>query len=149
MRARVLLLTVLVGITAVACSAPTADDLVAEIIATRNRFEVSLGSWVDRNAGTPQASLYLDVSVLKNTEDNLTSLTVLVEQLDANNTVLASQRVPIDVSNMDTRGLSKKYGVNVSPMAPGVEGIRLVIETNPEPEVWDQFPELDRVRPRG
>ena len=93
--------------------------------------------------------LYLDVAVVKNTEAQLTSLTVLVEQLDANNAVLTSQRVPINVSDMDVRGLSKNYGLEVRPMAPAVEGVRLVIEPNPEPDTWGEFPELDRVRPRG
>lgn len=134
---------------AFACSPPSAEDLVAEVIATRNDYEVALSSWIDRNAGTPQASLYLDVTVVKNTEESLNRLTVLVEQLDADNNVLDSQRVPIDVSDMDTRGLSRNYGVEVRPLAPGVEGVRLLVEPNPPSDVWDQFPELDRVRPRG
>jgi hypothetical protein len=50
---------------------------------------------------------------------------------------------------MDMRGLSKNYGLEVRPMAAGVEGVTLVLEPNPPPDVWDQFPELDRVRPRG
>jgi len=139
----------LLALAAPACSPPSADDLVAEVIATRNRYEVALSSWIDRDAGTPNASLYLDVDVVKNTEDNLTSLTVLVEQLDADNNVLDSQRVAIDVSDMDTRGLSRSYGLEVRPMAPGVEGIRLLVEPNPPADTWDEFPELDRVRPRG
>ena len=149
MRTRALLTALLVAATAIACSPPSAEDLVAEVIATRNQFEVSLSSWIDRDAETSQPWLYLDVAVVKNTEAQLTRLTVLVEQLDANNAVLASQRVPIDVSDMDMRGLSKTYGVEVRPMAPAVEGVRLVIEPNPPEEVWSEFPELDRVRPRG
>jgi hypothetical protein len=133
----------------VACSAPSAEDLVAGVIATRNNFEVNLSSWIDRDADTPQPWLYLDVAVLKNTEDNLTRLTVLVKQLDVDGTVIAEQRVAIDVSDMDMRGLSKNYGLEVRPMAAGVEGVTLVLEPNPPPDVWDQFPELDRVRPRG
>jgi hypothetical protein len=50
---------------------------------------------------------------------------------------------------MDLRGLSKTYGLEVRPMAPAVEGVRLVIEPNPATETWGEFPELDRVRPRG
>ena len=149
MRTRALLTALLVAATALACSPPSAEDLVADVIATRNQFEVSLSSWIDRDAETPQPWLYLDVAVVKNTEAQLTRLTVLVEQLDANNAVLASQRVPIDVSDMDVRGLSKTYGLEVRPMAAAVEGVRLVIEPNPAPETWGEFPELDRVRPRG
>lgn len=149
MRTRALLTALLVAATAIACSPPSAEDLVAEVIATRNQFEVSLSSWIDRDAETSQPWLYLDVAVVKNTEAQLTRLTVLVEQLDANNAVLASQRVPVDVSDMDVRGLSKTYGLEVRPMAPAVEGVRLVIERNPGPDTWSEFPELDRVRPRG
>jgi hypothetical protein len=148
MRTRALLSILLIAATA-ACAAPSADDLVAEVIATRNQFEVSLSSWIDRDADTPQPWLYLDVAVVKNTEEQLTRLTVLVEQLDAAGEVLSSTRVPIDVSDMDVRGLSKTYGLDVRPMAPGVEGVRLLVEPNPAPETWGEFPELDRVRPRG
>ncbi len=149
MRTRALLTALLVSVTAIACSPPSAEDLVSGVIATRNQFEVSLSSWIDRDAETTQPWLYLDVAVVKNSEAQLTRLTVLVEQLDANNAVLASQRVPIDVSDMDVRGLSKTYGLEVRPMAAGVEGVRLVIEPNPSEDTWGEFPELDRVRPRG
>lgn len=148
MRHRVLLVTFLLAAVAVGCGAPSADDLVADVIATRNQYEVALSSWIDRNAGTPQATLYLDVNVINNGQQSLQDLTVLVEQLDADNAVLDSQRVAIDVSGM-TGGLSKSTGVEVSPVAPGVEGVRVVIEPNPPADVWNEFPELDRVRPRG
>jgi hypothetical protein len=149
MRHRALLTALLLTATAAACAAPSAEDLVAQVIATRNDYQVALKSWIDRDAGTPNASLYLDVDVVKNTEENLTRLTVLVQQLDADGNVLDSQRVPIDVSDLDTRGLSKSYGIEVRPMAPGVEGVTLQVEPNPPADTWDQFPELDRVRPRG
>lgn len=151
MRHRAPLIVLLLGVAcaALACAAPSAEDLVAEVLATRNEYEVQLSSWIERNSGTPNASLYLDVNVVKNTEESLTRLTVLVEQLDANNDVLASQRAPIDVSELDTRGLSRSYGVEVRPVAPGVEGVRLALEPNPPAETWAEFPELDRVRPRG
>ncbi len=141
--------TALLLASVVACSAPSAEDLVAGVIATRNNFEVNLTSWIDRDADTPQPWLYLDVAVVKNTEDDLTRLTVLVQQLDVAGTVLAEQRVAINVSDLGMRGVSKNYGLEVRPMAAGVEGVTLVIESNPPREVWDQFPELDRVRPRG
>lgn len=149
MRTRAVVTALLVAATAFACSPPSAEDLVNQVLATRNQFEVSLSSWIDRDADTAQPWLYLDVAVVKDTEESLTRLTVLVEQLDADNKVLSSQRVPIDVSDMDMRGLSKTYGVEVRPMAAGVEGVRITVEPNPPADVWDQFPELDRVRPRG
>lgn len=148
MRSRALVIALLI-VAVAACSAPSAEDLVAGVITTRNNFEVNLASWIDRDVDTPQPWLYLDVAVLKNTEDSLTRLTVLVQQLDGAGAVLAEQRVAIDVSGMDMRGVSKNYGLEVRPMAAGVEGVTLVIERNPPREVWDQFPELDRVRPRG
>ena len=144
-----LLIALIAAAAAVACSPPTANDLVAEIIAARNEFEAEATSWIDRDVDTPDPSLYIEVIVVKNTEERLTRLTVLVEQLDAASAVVASLRVPIDVSDMDVRGLSKTYGVEVRPRHPGVEAIRLIIEPDPPADVWDQFPELDRVRPRG
>ncbi len=149
MRIRATFTALLLAATAIACSPPTAEDLVAEVIAVRNNFEVSLASWIDRDTDTPAPYLYLSVGVVKNTEDTLTRLTVLVEQLDADGNVLDTQRIPINVSDMDMRGLSKTYALDVRPLAPGVEGVRLIIEPNPAAETWGEFPELDRVRPRG
>ena len=148
MRTRAPFTALLLAAATIACSPPTAEDLVAEVIAVRNSFEVSLSSWIDRDADTAAPYLYLDVDVVKNTEDSLTRLTVLVEQLEGSN-VLNSQRVAINVSDMDMRGLSKKYNVEVRPLAPGVDGVSVIIEPNPAPETWAEFPELDRVRPRG
>ena len=149
MRTRATLTALLIAAAAVACSPPSAQDLVMEVIRTRNSFEVRLTSWLDRGADTSQPYLYLDVEVVKNTEASLTRLTVLVRQLDGSDNVLSEQRVPIDVSDMDVPGLSKKYSLEVRPMHPSVEGVTLVIEPNPDPEFWSDFPELDRVRPRG
>ena len=144
-----LFIALITAAVAVACSPPTADDLVAGIIATRNEFEAEATSWIDRDVDTPNPWLYVEVIIVKNTEEQLARLTVLVEQLDADSAVLAAQRIPIDVSDMDIRGLSKTYTVDVRPMQPGVEAIRLIIEPDPPVDVWDQFPELNRVRPRG
>lgn len=149
MRTCITFTILLLAAVMIACSPPTADDLVAQVIAVRNNFEVNLSSWIDRGTETGTPYLYLDVDVVKNVEDSLARLTVLVEQLDANGNVLDAQRVPIDVSGMDMRGLSKKYALEVRPLVPGVEGVRLTIEQNPVRETWTEFPELDRVRPRG
>jgi len=149
MRLRPTVIVLLAAAATAACSAPTAEDLVAEVIATRNNFEVRLASWVDRDADGPAPWLYLDVEVVKNTEKTLASLTVFVQQLGADGNVLSEQRVPIDVAGMDVRGLSKKFGLDVRPMHPDVDGISLIIEPNPAAETWAEFPELDRVRPRG
>jgi len=149
MRTCIIFTILLLAAVMIACSPPTADDLVAQVIAIRNNFEVNLSSWIDRGTETGTPYLYLDVDVVKNVEDSLARLTVLVEQLDANGNVLDAQHVPIDVSGMDMRGLSKKYALEVRPLVPGVEGVRLTIEQNPARETWTEFPELDRVRPRG
>ena len=96
MRIRAAFTALLLAATATACSPPTAEDLVAEVIAVRNNFEVTLTSWIDRDADTPAPYLYLSVGVVKNTEDSLNRLTVLIEQLDTNGNVLDAQRVPIN-----------------------------------------------------
>ena len=149
MRIRATYTALLLAAAAIACSPPTAEDLVAEVIAVRNNFEVSLSTWIDRDTDTAAPYLYLSVGVVKNTEDSLTRLTVLVEQLDADGNIIDAQRVPINVSDMDIRALAKTYSLEVRPLAPGVEGVRLIVEPNPSTETWGEFPELDRVRPRG
>ena len=50
MRTRATLTALLLAAATIACSPPTAEDLVAEVIAVRNSFEVSLSSWIDRDA---------------------------------------------------------------------------------------------------
>lgn len=149
MRNRFTWIALLAALVVIACSPPSAEDLVAEVIATRNEFEAQLSSWAPLGADGPAPHIYLDVIVVKNTEKSLTRLTVLVEQLDVDNEILDSQRVALDVSSIDVRGLSKNIGVEVRPMMEGVEGVRLILEPNLPREVWAEFPELDRVRPRG
>ena len=152
MRTRAPLIALLLAAVTIACSPPSAEDLVMEVIATRNQFEANLSSWVDRDTDTAAPYLYLDVDVVKDTEASLSRLTVLVQQVDANGNVLDEQRVAIDVSDMNMRGLSKKYGLEVRPLAPGVEGVTLAIEPNPARETWADFPELGQgqaARPVG
>lgn len=140
-----LLLPLLAGISA--CSPPSAEDLVRQVMQQRTRYTVTLGSWVvSENAVPPY--LQLDVTVVNNNQDvTLRTVTVMVEQLDADGNVLAEQRVSIDTSAF-TPGFGQSKGVQVSPAAPGVDGLRLYIESAPERAVWDEFPEFAAVRPR-
>lgn len=147
LRCRTLALA-LAALFAVACGPPSAEELVNEILRVRNEFEVRLTSWIVREEGTPNAHLYLDVTVLKNTADPLDYLTVMVEQQDELGNVLSEQRVSFEVASLE-RGLSQTTGVEVRPAQPGVEGVRLYIEPSPPREAWDEFRELARVRPRG
>lgn len=130
-----------------ACSAPSAEDLVREVIAQRNSYDARLSSWIVReDAAVP--FLYLDVMVVNNNmEATLRTLTVMVEQLDADDQVLDARRVALDVAAL-TAGIGQSIGVQVSPANPAVEGVRLFVEGNPATEVWPEFPEFDSVRPR-
>ena len=92
--------------------------------------------------GAP-SSLYLDVLILNNSDKSLRTLTLLVEQLDANDQLLASQRVAAEVTAL-TPGISQTVGVELGPAHSSVEGIRLILELDPGPEIWDQFPEFNR-----
>ncbi|MFQ5743053.1 MAG: hypothetical protein ACE5HV_05620 [Acidobacteriota bacterium] len=142
-------LSALLGaLTILACAPPTAEDLVAGILATRNQFEVRLNSWVEREDGGAQPYLYLDVLVVKNTQAPLGTLTVMAEQLDAEGNTLARQRLALDVSGLES-SLSQSLTLEVRPAIEGVDGLRLYIEPSPPRSDWDQFPELEQVRPRG
>jgi len=132
-----------VAVLAGACNPPSAEDLVQQVMAQRNNYDATLTSWIVR----PDGSLYLDVLVVNNNESSLSALTVMVEQLDIDNKVLAAQRVPIDVSEL-TAGLGQGLGVTLPRAADGVEGVRLYIEPNPPREAWKEFPEFEGVRPR-
>ena len=144
---RLAVLFVLVAATALACSAPSAQDLVREVVQQRNNYEARLTSWIVRE-DTPTPHLYLDVMVINNNDAvALQTLTVMVEQLDAEDNVLHSRRVPIDVVAL-TAGIGQGVGVQVLPVADGVEGVRLYIESNPGEDVWPEFPEFNAVRPR-
>jgi len=130
-----------------ACSPPSAEDLVQERIRTRQDFQVELNSWVDRTDGQGQPYLYLDLQVLKERDNPLDELTVKVEQIGEQEEVLSEDRVTLDVADL-TRGLTKSMNAEVRPMAEGVVGLRVFIEPDPPRENWDEFPEFDEVRPR-
>lgn len=133
--------------TGVACSPPSADDLVQQVIGQRNNYEAVLSSWINQEEPAPP-HLYLEVNVVNNNQDvTLKTLTVLVEQLDVDGKLLSSQRVAIDVAAL-TPGIAQSIGVQVSPVAPGVDGCRVTVERQPDREDWSKFPELDAVRPR-
>lgn len=133
----------LLVVLATACSPPSADDLVRQVLEQRRNYDVKLTSWILR----PDGSAYLDIQVINNNESALGTLTVLVEQLDVDNNTLASSRVGVDVSALSA-GLGQGLGVSVANAIPEVEGIRVSVEANPPRESWGEFKELDGVRPR-
>jgi hypothetical protein len=136
----------LLTLGAVACSAPSAQDMVGEVIEQRNNYEAQASSWIIRDQPTPH--IYLDVMVINNNEAvALKTLTVMVEQLDADDNVLNAQRVPIDTAQL-TPGIGQGVGVQVTPVAEGIEAVRLYIERAPAEDVWPEFPEFNAVRPR-
>lgn len=146
-RTRVFALLV-VALLVVACSPPSADDLVNDVLLVRTEFEVELTSWVPRDEGGADPHLYVDVTIMKNTDEPLRHLTVMVEQQDAIGNKLSETRVALDVNDIE-RGYPQNTGVSVRPLMPGVEGVRLYLEPNPPSDAWGEFPELDAVRPRG
>jgi len=139
---------IFVALMAIACGPPSAEDLVNEVLMVRTEFDVELTSWVPRDEGGADPHLYVDVTLMKNTDANLRHLTVMVEQQDEIGNKLSEARVALDVSNVE-RGYPQNVGVAVRPLMPGVEGVRLYLEPNPPAEEWNEFPELDAVRPRG
>jgi len=141
---RLLLAALVLVLVAPACSPPSAEDLVRGVAEQRRNYDATLQSWTQREDG----SLYLDVLVVNNNvETTLRTLTVLVDQLDADNNVLSSTREVLDVVTL-TPGLGQSVGVTMAGAAAQVEGIRLFIEPLPEEEAWADFPEFDAVRPR-
>ena len=131
----------------VACSPPSAEDLVQGVINTRNNYSADLKSWLINEEG-PEPYLYLEVMVVNNNvEESLRTLTVIVEQLDIDDKILDSRRHVLDVAEM-TAGIGQSVGVQVRPAFSAVEGIHLLVEPRPEREDWPEFPELDAVRPR-
>lgn len=136
----------LLAVVVTGCSAPSAQDMVGEVIDQRNNYEAQASSWIIRDQPTPH--VYLDVMVINNNEAvALRTLTVMVEQLDADGNVLDARRVPIDTAQL-TPGIGQGVGVQVTPVAEGVEGVRLYVERNPAEEIWPEFPEFNAVRPR-
>jgi hypothetical protein len=141
---RLVLATLVLTLLATACSPPSAEDLVRGVAEQRRNYDATLQSWTQREDG----SLYLDVLVVNNNvETSLRTLTVLVEQLDADDNVLSSTREALNVVTL-TPGLGQGVGVTLAGAAAQVEGVRLFIEPLPDEEDWADFPEFDAVRPR-
>ncbi len=139
---------VFVALLAVGCSPPSAEDMVNDVLLVRTEHDVELTSWVPRGEGGADPHLYVDVTIMKNTDESIHWLTVMVEQQDAIGNKLSETRVSLDVYDIE-RGYPQNVGVAVRPLMPAVEGVRLYLEPNPPQEAWDEFPELDAVRPRG
>jgi len=141
---RPFLAALVLAFVAPACSPPSAEDLVRAVAEQRNNYSATLQSWTQREDG----SLYLDVLVVNNNaESSLRTLTVMVEQLDADNNVLGSSRGVLDVVSL-TPGLGQPVGLTLAGAAAQVEGIRLFVEPLPAEDDWPDFPEFDAVRPR-
>jgi len=139
---------VFVALLVVGCSPPSAEDLVNDVLLVRTEFDVELTSWVPRDEGGADPHVYVEVTIKTNTDESLHYLTVMVEQRDEIGNKLLETRVALDVYDIE-RGYPQNVGVAVRPLMPGVEGVRLYLEPNPPQEAWDEFPELEAVRPLG
>jgi hypothetical protein len=141
---RALLAALVLAVIAPACSPPSANDLVRSVMQQRNNYNADLQSWTQHEDG----SLYLDVLVVNNNpEGSLRTLTVVVQQFDAEENVVGSSRVSLNVATL-TAGLGSPVGVTVAGAIERVEGIVLRIEPQPEEAEWADFPEFNAVRPR-
>ena len=141
---RLFLATLVLALATPACSPPSAEDLVREVTKQRNNYAATLQSWTQREDG----SLYLDVLVVNNnTEGVLRTLTVMVEQYDADDNVIGSSREIMQVATL-TAGLGQPVGVTLAGAATQVEGVFLFIERSPSEADWAEFPEFEAVRPR-
>lgn len=130
-----------------ACAPPSADDLVEEVMRTRLQYDVEARSWIIREDSDPP-EIYIETFVLNNNqEESLRTLTVLVEQLDGDNELIAADRVVLDVAEL-TPGIGRSIGVTVPVANDAVEGLIVRRETQPDREVWREFPEFEAVRPR-
>ncbi len=141
---RLFLAALALALVAPACSPPSADDLVRDVVQQRNNYTADLQSWTQYEDG----SLYLDVLVVNNNaESALRTLTVMVEQYDADENVIGSSREVIQVATL-TAGLGQPVGVTLAGAAAQVEGVFVFIERSPGEDDWPDFPEFDAVRPR-
>ncbi len=139
-----LLTVIAIVLATTACSPPSGEELVQEVMQQRNKYDATPQSWIVR----PDGTIYIEVLVVNNNlEGGLRTLTVLVEQIDTDETVLKSERVPMNVMSL-TAGLGKNLGVSVMAVKPDVEYVRLLVEAAPESDSWSEFPEFDAVRPR-
>ena len=139
-----LLITIVMAVATTACSPPSGEELVQQVIEQRNNYDATPQSWIVR----PDSSIYIEVLVVNNNlEGGLRTLTVLVEQIAADDSLLKSERVPMNVVSL-TAGLGKNLGVSVMAARPDVEYVRLLVEAAPEADTWPEFPEFGEVRPR-
>ncbi len=141
---RLALAILVLALVAPACSPPSADALVRGVMAQRNNYDATPLSWIQREDG----SLLIEVMVVNNNaEGALRTLTVLVEQLDAEEKILRSSREVLNVATL-TAGMGENMNLTVGNAAALVENIRLLREPNPPEADWDEFPEFAAVRPR-
>ena len=60
---------VFVALLVIGCSPPSAEDLVNDVLLVRTEFDVELTSWVPRDEGGADPHLYVDVAIMKNTDE--------------------------------------------------------------------------------
>lgn len=141
------LLLLLAALAGAACSAPSADELVEEVMMTRVNYDVEARSWIIRDESDPP-EIYIETFVINNNQDQaLRTLTVLVEQYDVDGNLVAENRVALDVAEL-TPGIGRSIGVTVPAANMEVDGLVVRREIQPDQAVWGEFPEFERVRPR-
>ncbi len=147
MKRLVTLLLLATSLSAIGCAPPSADELVEDVMRIRLQYDVEARSWIIREESNPP-EIYIEAFVLNNNQDDaLRTLTVMVEQYDADGNVIGADRVALDVADL-TPGIGRSIGITVPAASDNVDGLVVRREVRPEQDVWGEFPEFDAVRPR-
>jgi hypothetical protein len=116
------------------------DDPLAARLAQRTHYTVDVITFSPRDDGR----LLVEVEVRAGMGRGLKALTATIRQHGPDQSVVREDRVPLDLSDMDATGVIRLY-TEVPAHDGTVDGISALVEHDPPPSEYVQFPEIVEV----
>jgi hypothetical protein len=117
-----------------------ASDPRTAVLEDRALYSVALTSWADRGDGTLVASVRISGPV----HSKLRELTFEVQGRDAQNEIVLSEWVTVDLSEM-VRGTPLEQSLILETYGLPLEGLAIDLHPNPDPEALTELEELREV----
>lgn len=123
-----------------ACAACSEADPLMVRLAHRSHYQVDVVSFSPRDNGR----LLVELEVRAGMGEHLKRITATIHQHSPAQDILVSDRVTLDLSQMDATGVIRVYAdINAAPGELG--GLSSTIERTPDAADYDQFPEIMEV----
>ena len=112
-------------------------DPLAERLAQRTHYQVDVVGFSPREGGR----LLVELEARAGMGEHLRQLTATIRQHGEGEEILASDRVTLDLAEMDATGVVRVY-TDVDAFEGVIQGVSALVEHAPTPAEYDQFPEI-------